>query len=123
MTAWRRRRRRNGRYRRRDHSREVGEPVRRHAVFSLEERVTDRLREYALGLDRTGLSATLSGLVEAALVEYLDRRCTLDGVPIEGRSPAPVPAFMGRGRPSAASRASRYQAHVERTEGGRRPSS
>lgn len=95
--------------------------ARRHAVFSLEEQLTQRLRAYARALESGGAPVTLSGLVEAALCEYLDRRCAHDGALRPGQSALPRPGYPGPGRPSAAVRASRYVPDLRRIEGGRRP--
>jgi len=95
--------------------------ARRHTVFSMEEILTRRLHAYGRALEQNGRSVTLSGLVEAALCEYLDRRCALDGMPFEGSDPAPVIRYAGRGRPSRLVLAARYQPLIERTAGGRRP--
>ena len=49
----------------------------------------------------------LSGLVSAALTEYLDRRVDPDGAPREGTTPVPTPSMVAhrRGRPSQFDRA------------------
>lgn len=81
--------------------------------------ITERLRRYASALEHAGHPVTLAGLVEAALIEYLDRRCTLDGLPRARSDPAPIPSYAGRGRPSRAARASRPTPALERTVGRR----
>lgn len=91
--------------------------VRKRGSFFLEQALTDRLRFYGAGLADRGRRVSLSGLLEAALWEYLEFRTTPLGVPIPGTDPEPRPHYAGRGRPSAAARATRFTPRLSRTAG------
>lgn len=76
---------------------------RRHSIYA-ESGLMDRLRLYAAALTDAQTPVSLTGLLEAALWEYLEARCDRAGVPRQGASPEVRIRYPGRGRPSAAAR-------------------
>lgn len=75
----------------------------------VESAIVDRVRIYSRALAIRGDEGLgLSGVVESALWEYLERRTDRMGEPREGTSPLPVVRYPGRGRPTAAARSAQF---------------
>lgn len=89
---------------------------RRYSLY-IEEPLTDRLRLYASALAQTGERLSLSGLLEAALYEYLESRCDRMGIPRDGTSAAPAVRHFGRGRPSASTLAGQFSPRLAHRAG------
>lgn len=83
----------------------------------VDQALVARLRRYAAALGRSGQRVSLSGLHEAALYEYLEQRCLIDGSPRDGVGPAPRSWRPGRGRPSAAALEARFRPRLDKTAG------
>lgn len=88
----------------------------------VESALVDRVRIYARALARRGETLGLSGVVESALWEYLERRSDRMGEPRDGTSPLPVVRYPGPGRPTAAARRAQFIPKAQQPVRARRAS-